>query len=265
MSLSAIIATKNEQQFLPNCLRSVSFADEIVIIDSGSTDKTLEIAHKHGAKIYKHEWKGFAPAHNFGAQKSRGDWLLYLDADERISSKLSQEIQSVLKNPQADAYQINRLNYIMGQPLHHGGWYPDPATRLIKKSALKLWVGDLHEYPEITGTTSHLSADLYHLTHRSLTWMMYKSISYTQLYAGLLYENHHPPVKVKNFLGAMTREFYYRAIKTSGWRDGFVGWLEIIYQTFNAFLIQVYLWQLQQHQTMDQQYHHLDQELSREL
>jgi len=265
MSLTVIIPAKNEETFISGALESVSFADEILVLDSGSTDSTATLAQKYGAKVIKYDWQGFAFAHNFGAQKAKGDWLLYLDCDERVSPKLKKEILSVLNDPKSDAYQLPRKNFIMGKWLKHGGWYPDYVTRLIKADALNQWVGDLHEYPLINGTTGQLSSPIYHLSHRGLAWMLHKSITYTRLNAQLLHEVGHPPVKVRNFFGAMAREFYFRAIRHSGWKDGFLGWLEIIYQTFNAFLIQVWLWQFQQTKTMKQTYHQLDQEIRHEL
>jgi len=265
MKLTAIIPTKDEQEFLPNCLKSVAFADEILVLDSGSTDKTLEIAKKFEARIIQYERKNFAHTHNFGAEKASGDWLLFVDADERVSKQLHQQIQQTLQHPSCDAYQIPRQNFIMGKVLRHGGWYPDLVTRLIKKDKLDKWVGELHEYPLIKGSTGKLSAPLYHLSHRGLNWMLDKTKNYTYLYAQILYKENHPKVGVKNFFGAMAREFYFRAVKKSGWRDGFVGWLEIIYQTFNAFLIQVYLWELQQGKSMEQTYKQIDQKISQEL
>lgn len=263
--LSVIIPVKNEATFLPNCLKSVKFADEIIVLDSGSTDTSTNLAKAAGARVIKYTWKGFSYAHNLGARKAKGDWLLYLDADERISRKLRTEIQKQLNHPQESAYQIPRKNYIMGNFLHHGGWYPDLVTRLIKKSSLSSWIGNLHEYPQITGKTSQLNGEIYHLTHRGTRWMLEKTISYTHIQAQLLNTHGHPKVKVKNFFGAMWREFYFRAIKKSGWRDGLIGWLEIIYQTFNAFLIQMWLWEIQHLGDVDQEYQKIDQKISREL
>lgn len=265
MSLSAIIPTRNEETFLKNCLKSVKFADEIIVIDSGSTDKTIEIAKEFGAKIVNEPWQGFRHVHNLAPKHASGDWLLYIDADERVSKKLRLQIQTTLKNPTASAYQIPRKNFFFGKPMKHGGWYPDHVTRLIHKDKLIDWVGELHEYPQIDGPTHTLSAPIYHLTHRGIAWSLQKTTSYTHQYATLLFKSDHPPVRVRNFFGAMAREFYFRAIKKSGWRDGFVGWLEIIYQTFNAFLIQVWLWEMQQSHTQTETYRRLDEKLSKKL
>lgn len=265
MKLSAIIPIKNEEKFLPNCLKSVSFVDEIVIVDSGSTDKSVALAKQSGAKVFKYSWRGFSRAHNFGAKKATGDWLLFIDADERVSRTLRLQIKEELKHPQADAYQIPRKNFILGKSLKHGGWHPDLVTRLIKKSTLDKWIGELHEYPKISGKTGKLSGEIYHLSHRGINWMLKKTIIYTKISAEILHKNNHPKVTFKNFFGSMAREFYYRAIKKSGWKDGFIGWLEIIYQTFNAFLIQVQLWELQRGKSMEQLYSQIDQEIASEL
>lgn len=263
--LTAIIPTRNEEKFIRNCLASVKFADEILVLDSGSTDKTVAIAKDFGAKVIEYQWQGFRYAHEFGAKQASHDWLLYVDADERVSQKLRQKIQSKLINPDAQAYRVRRANYIMGQKLKHGGWYPDYVTRLMHKPALKSWIGELHEYPEIEGQTKTLDADLIHLTHRGMDWMLAKTQKYTRLQAQILYDHNHPPVGVKNFIGAMGREFWYRAIRKQGWRDGFIGWLEIFYQTFNAFLVQAQLWELQQSKTMTDKYNKIDQKIEDEL
>lgn len=265
MKLSAVIPIKNEEQFLTNCLESVRFADEILVLDSGSTDKSLKIARSFKARVVEYDWQGYRYAHNYGAELAQGDWLLYVDADERVSAPLRQSLLNTLKNPNKSAYQMNRRNYIMGQALNHGGWYPDRVTRLIRKEALKGWVGELHEYPEVTGEVGQIEGDLYHLTHRGIDWSLDKTQIYTLKMAEILHQAGHPPVKVKNFLGAMGREFWYRAVKQQGWRDGFIGWLEIFYQTFNAFLVQVQLWELQQDKTIEQLYETIDRDIQKEI
>lgn len=265
MKLSVIIPTYNEEEFLPNCLKSVQFADEILVLDSGSTDKTLDIAKKAGAKVISYEWQGFKYAHELGAKEAQHEWILYVDADERVSKKLKEEIQRVLDISKHEAYQMPRKNFIMGKFLQHGGWYPDYVTRLMKKTALKEWVGELHEYPRIVGTIGTLENDLYHLSHRSMDWMLEKTRKYTKMYAQILYNHNHPKVTVKNFFGAMAREFYFRAIKMNGYKDGLHGWLEILYQTCNAFIVQVQLWELQQKESMEEKYKQLDRKIADEF
>lgn len=264
-TLTVIIPTKNEASFLENCLRSVKFADEVLVLDSGSSDNTIDIAQQHGARVITYQWRGFRYAHTYGAQLASGNWLLYVDADERVSKKLASKITKLLTHPTESAYAVNRKNFIMGKSLEYGGWYPDQVTRLIKKEALVDWIGELHEYPKIEGQVGSINADLYHLTHRGIDWSLEKTRNYTRITAQILFDNNHPPVKVKNFFGAMGREFWYRAIKKQGWKDGLIGWIEILYQTFNAFIIQVQLWELQQHKSMTEIYQQLDEKIAKEF
>lgn len=263
--LTVVIPVRNEQEFLPACLESVAFADEILVLDSGSTDNSLFIARQAGARIHKYSWQGFKYAHELGVKLATNEWVLFVDADERVSAKLKQEILGAIQTGKKSAYLIKRLNYIMGQPLYHGGWYPDTMIRLFKKSQFICYQGELHEYPQVKGEVGQLEGDLYHLTHRSMEWKLQKSLAYTRANAQLMKEANHPPVRVRNFFGAMAREFYSRAIKHAGWKDGFVGWLEIIDQTFNAFLTQVFLWQLQRKQSLQQTYKQIDQQILKEL
>jgi len=266
-SISAIILTLNEADFLPGCLKSLEWVDEIVVVDAGSKDKTLEIAKKASAKIVTSSWQGFSPQRNLGAKESKGEWLLYVDADERVSNELQNEMQILLKNQAVphNLYQIPHRNYILGKWLRFGGWYPDYQGRLIKKTAFKGWVGELHEHPEVEGTTGTLKGELIHLTHRGLQWMLEKTIRYTRLEAELRYQAGHPQINVGHFFSASLREFWIRGIRKSGWRDGIRGWIEILYQAFNQFLIMVWLWEMQQGKTMKKTYEDLDREIGNEL
>lgn len=265
--ISAIILTKNEEEYLPNCLKSLKWADEILVVDSGSKDKTLEIAEKFGAKIITNEWKGFPEQRNIGAKHASGDWLLYVDADERVSKKLAKEIQELLTagNQRFTSYKIPHKNIILEKWLKFGGWYPEYQHRLINKSAFKKWTGELHEHPIVEGAVGELKSDLIHLTHRGVEWMLKKTIRYTKIEAQLRLQANHPKVKTVHLFTASFREFWYRAVIKSGWRDGIEGFIEIIYQSFNHFLIMFWLWELQKPKNMKDKYQKLDQEIASEL
>lgn len=265
--ISAIVLTLNEEEFLPGCLKSLKWVDEIIVVDAGSRDNTLSFAKKTGARIIQTPWQGFPQQRNLGAKQATGDWLLYVDADERVSRKLKEEILAILeqKQPEHTSYKIPHRNIILGKWLRHGGWYPEYQHRLMKRVALKSWVGELHEHPELEGSVGKLNGDLIHLTHRGIKWMLTKTIRYTKIEAQLRLEAGHPQVRVIHFFSAAAREFCYRAIKKSGWRDGLRGWIEIFYQAFNHFLIMAWLWEMQQKVSMQQTYTNLDEELSNEL
>jgi len=133
--LSVAIITKNEEYRLPDCLKSVSFADDIVVVDSGSTDKTVEIAKEFGCRVFVEDWKGDGPQKNSAVKKCRHEWVLIVDADERIPGETAREIRQIISGPKsADAYSFPRRNYFHGRWIRYCGWWPDRIVRLIRKS-----------------------------------------------------------------------------------------------------------------------------------
>ncbi|HET6515298.1 MAG TPA: glycosyltransferase family 2 protein [Thermodesulfovibrionales bacterium] len=131
--LSVALITKNEEARLPECLKSVSFAEEIVLVDSGSTDRTVEIAETHGCRVFLEDWKGYGPQKNSAVEKCSHDWVLLLDADERIPAETRNKILKTLKKPDADAYRLKRKNYLHGRWLRHSGYWPDRHIRLVNR------------------------------------------------------------------------------------------------------------------------------------
>ncbi len=261
MKLSVIIITKNEQDWIENCLKSVEFADQIVVVDCGSKDKTLEICQKYDVEIFSHNWESFSKQKNFALLKVTGDWVLFIDADERISQELKQEIKNL--DFKSSAYAFPRKNILLGKEMNFGGWWPDYVTRLVCKDAIIGWEGELHEELKVKGETHKLTSFLYHLSHRGITWMLEKSIRYTEIEADLRFRSNHPPIVWWRFLRVIFTEFWHRFVLRSGWRDGTVGWIETIYQTFNMFIIYVRLWELQKGKPMEEIYKKKDQELAK--
>ena len=145
--------------------------------------------------------------------------------------------------------------------MRFGGWWPDYVTRLVQKNKTSGWKDELHEVLEVNGKKEALKGVLYHLSHRGITWILNKSINYTQTEARLRFENGHPPVVWWRLFRVMLTEFWYRLIAKSGWRDGIVGWIEAIYQTFNMFIIYIRLWEMQKGKTMEQIYQDLDKQI----
>lgn len=261
MKLSVITITKNEQDWIENCLKSVSFADQIVIVDCGSKDKTLEICQKYNTEIFYHDWESFSKQKNFALSKTTGDWVLFIDADERVPQKLKEEIKNL--DFKYFAYAFPRKNILLGKEMNFGDWWPDYVTRLARKDKIIAWEGELHEELKIKGEIYKLTAPLYHLSHRGITWMLEKSIRYTELEADLRFRANHPPIVWWRFLRVMFTEFWYRLVVKSGWRDGTVGWVEAIYQAFNIFIIYVRLWELQKGKSMETIYKDLDKKMAK--
>jgi len=169
MKLSVAIITHNEAANIGQVLASVSFADEVVLVDAYSTDETIEIAKGLGARAFLEEWKGFAAQKNSAIAKCTGDWVLSLDADEAVSPELQQQIVTLLAgNPQHDGYYLPRRNYFLGRWIKHGGFYPDAKLRLFKRGSAHFAERAVHETMQCTGTTGTLSGDLIHHSYPTL-------------------------------------------------------------------------------------------------
>lgn len=169
MKLSVIVITRNEAAHIADCLDSVAFADEIIVLDSGSTDATCELARAHGAHVEVNaEWPGFGPQKNRALDLATGDWVLSLDADERVPPELAEEIQRVLADPGADGYRVARLSNFCGRWMRHSGWWPDRVLRLFRRLAGRFTDDVVHEHVEVEGRVATLSGHLLHYPYASL-------------------------------------------------------------------------------------------------
>lgn len=174
-TLSVAIITQNEELNLARTLASVRFADEVVVVDSGSTDRTVLIAQEAGAKVFSESWQGFARQKNLAIEKCSSDWVLSLDADEELSPELQQEILSVLKNsPQNMAFRLRRRNLFLGRWMRHGGYYPDAKLRLFRRAGTQGAAGlrfaerAVHETIAYEGPSETLRHDLIHHAYPTL-------------------------------------------------------------------------------------------------
>ncbi len=170
LSLSVVLITLNEAANLPRTLDSVRGMGEIVVVDSGSTDTTLEIAREFGAQVFTEAWKGFGAQKNSAIGHASGDWILSLDADEELSPELRREIEALLAGkPACAAYRIPRLNHFLGSPLRHGGYWPDPKLRLFRHGAAHFEERPVHETMKSTGPMGQLQGHLIHRCYPNLT------------------------------------------------------------------------------------------------
>lgn len=247
-NLSAIIITKNEEDNIKDCLEALAgWVDEIIIIDSYSVDRTLVKAKKFKVKIYQTKTGSFAERRKIGMAKAGGEWLLFVDADERVTDKLKNEILTKVKHPSKDsAFMIPRLNIFFGRPMRYGGWFPDYQTRLFKKANLKGFFGKIHESASVEGKVGKLKNYFIHLSHLSIAKGFEKSSKWTQMEADLLFQANHPKIKIYHLLKAPLVEFLNRVISKKGLTDGTVGWLEGLIQALNKFLVYTQLWEKQQ-------------------
>lgn len=248
MKLSGIVITKNSEEKLETALKSLKgFVDEIVVADGGSTDRTLAIAKKYGARIIKQTGKGYADWRNDGVRAARGEWIFYLDFDEETPANLQQEIKKTINAPESSAYAIPRKNIILGRVMKHGGWWPDYVKRLYKKSALRRWEGDLHEEPIFEGSIGHLKNPIIHYKHDHLSEMIKKTDKWSEIEARLLLESNHPQMTWWRFFRIMFTELLYRLFWKLGFLDGTEGVIYAIYQMFSKFITYGKLWEMQKH------------------
>ena len=245
MIISALILTKNEEETIENCLKQLDFVDEIIILDQNSTDNTVKISHKYTDDIIKTSETKFDVSRNILAKEAKGDWLLYLDSDERVSEELKSEIKQVVQEGTFSAYFVARKNYVLGKWLKHGGWYPDYVPRLFKRSKLVRWQGAVHESPTIKGRSGKLNNPIEHLTARNFSTMLAKTTSWAKIEAQLSYDANHPNINSPKIIKAFLDEFIRRYFFKFGFLDGTVGLIEAIFQGYHRSALLVYLWEIQ--------------------
>ncbi|MBI5476072.1 MAG: glycosyltransferase family 2 protein [Ignavibacteriales bacterium] len=181
--ISVIIITHNEESNIEECLKSINWIDEIIIVDSQSTDKTVSLAQNYTKNIFIKEWLGYSAAKNFALQQCKYDWVLWLDADERITPELAEEIKEIIniQNNNYSGYEVARRAYFLGKWIKHCGWYPGYVTRLFKKENVKFDDSAVHEKIIINGEISRLKNDLLHFTDDNLYHYLHKFNRYTSL------------------------------------------------------------------------------------
>lgn len=227
--ISAIILVGGnyDETLLKKSVDSVLWCDELIKVDTKNISGSFA------------EWR------NEGAKRAKGEWLLYIDSDECISPFLKEEILQVAVNKEYAGYAIPRLNKLLGHTMRWGGWSPDYVLRLIRKSKLKGWFGDLHEQPLVDGEIKHLKNVLLHDSHRNIHDMLEKTNSWSEIEARLLFESGHPRMNVLRFCSAGFREFWYRGVVKLGFLDGITGMIEINYQIYSRLITYSKLWELQ--------------------
>lgn len=243
--ISALILTRDEQDLIEDCLKQLSFTDEIIVLDRSSQDQTREIARKFSDKIYQTASGDFAKNRNLAASYAKNTWLLYVDADERLTRPLIAEIKMAIKNSQINLFYIPRQNYILGKWQRHGGWWPDYVPRLIKRTALITWYGEVHESPKVKGKYGYLKNPLVHLTARSVSQMLAKSVKWAKIEAKLYHQQENSEVTIARVIKAVASEFISRYFLRLGMLDGTIGLVAAIYQSLHKAAVFTYLWEIQ--------------------
>ncbi len=185
--LSVIVITKNESSHIARCLGSVTWADEIIVLDSGSTDNTVDICKSFTPHVFSTDWPGYGPQKQRALEKARGDWVLSLDADEYISDNLKHEILNHIQSNDACGYKTPRLSSFCGKQMKHGGWWPDYVLRLFQRNKGHFSNDNVHEHVIVEGTIKKLENPILHETYVNLEEALTKMNSYSSLGAEKLF------------------------------------------------------------------------------
>ena len=241
MAVSVAIITLNEEANIRRCLESVRWADEIIVVDCGSTDDTVKICEEYGCRVFNHEWEGYARQKNFAIGKATGDWVLSLDADEEVTPDLAQEILSAASKGSSDAYSMPRSNLFLGKWMRHGGWYPDRQLRLFKRGMGSFADVPLHEHIAMQEGSSIglLTNPLRHYTYPTVRDFLAKADSYTTIEVRAGNRKH----SVIGLLTAFPIKFVETYMYKSGWRDGIHGLIAALLVSSRVLLRQVKLWE----------------------
>jgi glycosyltransferase involved in cell wall biosynthesis len=228
LEISAVLITLNEERRLPRALESLAIADEILVVDSGSTDRTREVAERHGARVISHPWEGYARQKNFAAAQAKFPWVLSMDADEVVTPELAAELKQIKESGPGEAagFRMPRLAWYRGRWIRHSGWYPDPKLRLYDRRRGR-WVGDyVHERVEVDGTVRDLRGDLQHFTCDSLAEHFRTTDRYTTLAAQEAYAlggRWILPRAISLMLAGPSWKFLETYFLSQGFRDGIPG------------------------------------------
>jgi len=223
-NLAAIILTRNESKHIQACIETVRFADQIVVFDSGSTDDTQSLAESAGATVMTNAFDNYAQQRNDALNATDADWILFVDADERITTDLAEEIQKTITQPRHDGYWIPRHNYIFGKLTRHTGWYPDYQMRLLKRGAAQ-YDPERHVHELVIlahGEAGHLKNPIVHYNYDSVQQFHEKQQRYVQYDAKILNEEGIRPKVYTPYLQPF-RHFKWRYFDLRGYKDGVHG------------------------------------------
>jgi len=245
-SISVCIVTFNEEDRILECLESVRWADEIIVVDSFSTDRTVEYARRFTDRIIQRPWPGHVAQKNFALDQAQCDWVLCVDADERVSPELAAEIQDVLRAPDRHevGYTMPRKTFYLGRWIRHGGWYPDRKLRLVRRGTARWGGTDPHDRLHVRGPVEALKGDLLHYTYRDISDHLRTIDRFTSIAAREIHEagGRHPLIRMLLHPPARFLRMY---LLQFGFLDGVPGLLVAVLGSYYVFLKYAKVWELQ--------------------
>jgi len=253
--ISAVYCVHNGEEFLEKSFKSVKdFATEIVVVDLESTDKTVEIAQKYGAKVFKHKNIGYVePVRNFGISKTTGDWILVIDPDEELTEKLKEYLKKEINKSKAQFYRIPRKNIIFGEWIKHTGWWPDMNIRFFKRGHVS-WNEVIHTVPMTTGKGLDLPVKeelaIEHDNYPTMDSYFEKMIRYSKVQSAELIDKKYV-FSWQDLIKKPLNEFLSRFFARQGYKDGLHGLVLSLLQSVSEFLIVLRIWEYQKYQKQE--------------
>ena len=241
-SLSVSIISFNEEDNIAKCLNAIQdIATEIIVVDSHSTDRTVEIASAYGAQVITEDWKGFTLQKNSALEKCTGEWILALDCDEVVSPELKVSIVAAINRQDCEGYQLNRRTFFMGRWINHA-WYPDWNLRLIKRGAASWQGGDIHESLRTSAQTQRLTGDLYHYSFKDLLDCLTRTVRYATIAASAYHRNGRT-IKWHYLVINPLHGFFKHYVLKRGFLDGWQGFIISVMNGINIFMKYSLLWE----------------------
>lgn len=225
--MSVVVIAPKGLEGLSECLDDLKWAEDLVHVDTTSIKGSFS------------EWR------NEGMKRAKGDWVLYIDSDEKVNPELKEEIEEAVKTSEYSAYAIPRRNFIFGKEFKHCGQWPDYQKRLFRKSTFDKWQGDVHEAPVFSGELGHLKNPFIHTKENNLSDMVEKTNNWSEIEARLMFEGHHPQMNIFRFFTAGLREFWLRFVVQLAFLDGGEGVIYGMYQVYSRLISYAKLWEMQ--------------------
>lgn len=239
--LSAVLITKDEENNIKRCLSSITFADEIVVVDSGSTDNTVKICNEFGCIVLSADWMGFGPTKKYAVDNATYDWILSVDADEVVSESLKEEISRLLEAPPDKAFGIKRKSYYLGKQINYCGWDNDYPLRLFNRKYGNFNDKPVHESVVVNCDRDRIDSPLYHYTYPTIKSHIYKINKYSELSSGELIKENKRYSVVSSILFGINK-FLKMYILKRGFLDGKAGLILCINSAFGVYLKYIKTW-----------------------
>lgn len=245
--ISATIITNNEEANIERCLKSLKWVDEIIIVDSFSTDKTIEICKKYNCKIFQTEWKGFGKTKKFAVENSSNDWILSIDSDEVVTDELKNKIENILVKPDFYGCNIKRKSFYLGKEIKHCGWDKDFPLRLFNRRFGNFNENIVHESVVLNGDKTKIYEPLLHYTYPTLSSHISKMNRYSDLANEKISKEKKYSITSSIFFGM--NKFIKMYFLQKGFLDGKIGFLLSMHSAFGVYLKYIKVWQKQNENT----------------